>query len=115
MIINKYGITVKLITFKNPQANAILERVHQTISNILLCTFKVQNMVLDDNNPSDSILASAMFDLRATTHNTMQYNPAQLIFGRNSIINRSHDVDRETIAKQKQNLINKGNERENCN
>ena len=31
IIINDYGITVKSITSRNTQANAILERVHQTI------------------------------------------------------------------------------------
>ena len=86
MITNDYGITVKPITSRNPQANAILERVHQTIGNILR-TFKVQNMVLDDKNPWDGILASTMFALRATVHTTTQYTPAQLIFGRDSIIN----------------------------
>ena len=39
MITNDYSITVKLNTSRNPQAKAMLERVHQTISNIL-CTFK---------------------------------------------------------------------------
>ena len=86
MIINDYGITVKPITSRNPQANAILERVHQTIGNILR-TFKVQNIVLDDKNPWDGILTSTMFALRATVHTTTQYTPAQLIFGRDSIIN----------------------------
>ena len=114
MIINDYGITVKQITSRNPQANAILERVHQTIGNILR-TFKVQNMVLDDKNPWDGILASTMFALRATVHTTTQYTPAQLIFGRDLIINRRHEIDWETIRKRKQNLINKGNERENRN
>ena len=47
-----YGITVKHITSGNPQANSILERVHQTISNIIR-TFKVQDMLLDDENPWD--------------------------------------------------------------
>ena len=47
MIINDYGIMVKLIIPRNPQANSILERVHQIIGNILR-TFKVQNMVLND-------------------------------------------------------------------
>ena len=79
MIINDYGITVKPITSRNPQANAILERVHQTIGNILR-TFKVQNMVLDDENPWEGILASTMFALRATVHTTTQHTPAQLIF-----------------------------------
>ena len=49
MILNGYGITVKPITFKDLQANTILERVYQTIGNILR-TFKLQNMVLDDKN-----------------------------------------------------------------
>ena len=65
MMINDNSITVKTITSRNFQANAILERVHQTIG-IILCTFKVQNMVLDDENPWDGILASTMLALRAS-------------------------------------------------
>ena len=86
MIINANNKTVKLITSRNPQANAILERVHQTIGNIL-SIIKVQNMVLDDKNPCDGILASTMFDLRDIVHTSTQYTPAQLIFGRDSIMN----------------------------
>ena len=49
MTINDYRIKVRPITSRNPQANAMLERLHQTIGNILR-TFKVQNMVPDDEN-----------------------------------------------------------------
>ena len=70
MTINDYDIMVKLITSRNPQANATLERVHQTIGNILL-TFKVQNMVVDDKFLWDSVLASTMFALRATERTTL--------------------------------------------
>ena len=45
-----YDIIVKPITSRNPQASSILEWVHQTIDNIIR-TFKVQNMILDDENP----------------------------------------------------------------
>ena len=45
-----YGIGVKPITSRNPQANSILERVHQIIGNIIR-TFKVQDVVLNDENP----------------------------------------------------------------
>ena len=114
MIINDYFIMVKPITSRNSQAYTILERVHQTIGNILY-TFKVQNMVLDDENPWDGILASSMFAPRATVHTTTQYTPAQLIFGRNSTINQREDKDWEIIRKQKQDLINKGNKSENRN
>ena len=47
-----YGIAVKPIISRNPQANSILEMVHQTIGNIIR-TFKVQDMVLYDENPCE--------------------------------------------------------------
>ena len=59
MMSKDYDIKVRPITARNPQANAILERIHQTIGNIIR-TFKVQNMVLDDVNPWDGILAATM-------------------------------------------------------
>jgi transposase InsO family protein len=40
MLKNDYGIKCKPITVRNPQANAIVERVHQVIGNIV-CTFKL--------------------------------------------------------------------------
>ena len=40
MIQANHGIAVKPITLRNPQANSILERAHQTIGNIIR-TFKV--------------------------------------------------------------------------
>ena len=32
---NEYGIKKKLITTQNPQANAIVERVHQSVHNMV--------------------------------------------------------------------------------
>ena len=72
-------------------------------------------MVLDDENPWDGILASTIFALRTTVHTTTQYTPTLLIFGRNLILNQRHNVDWETIMKQKQDLINKGNKHKNRN
>ena len=112
MMSNDYSIKVRPITTRNPQANAILERVHQTIGNII-CTFKIQGMVLDDDNPWDGILAAMMFALRATVHTTTQYTPAQLVFGRDLILNIRHEANWQLIKTRKQNLINKGNVREN--
>ena len=112
MMSNDYSIKVRPITTHNPQANAILERVHQTIGNIIH-TFEIQGMVLDDNNPWDGVLAATMFALRATVHTTTQYTPAQLVFGRDSILNTRHEADWQLIKTRKQNLINKGNARKN--
>ena len=50
MVKNDYGITCKGITKRNPQANAIIERIHQTIGNIIR-TFAVQDNYLDKDDP----------------------------------------------------------------
>ena len=50
MIEKDYGIKLKRITARNPQANAIIERAHQTIGNVLR-TFQVQNTILDKDDP----------------------------------------------------------------
>ena len=88
--------------------------MHQTIGNILR-TFKVQNMVLDDKNLWDGILASTMVALRATVHTTTLHAPGQLMFGRDTILNQHHEVDWEITRTLKQDLIHKGRKRENCN
>ena len=72
-------------------------------------------MVLDDDNPWDGILSATMFALRATVHTTLQYTPAQLVFGRDSVLNVRHEANWKIIKERKQKLINRGNERENKN
>ena len=78
MVRNDYGLKIKPITTRNPQANAIIERVHQTIGNIFR-TFDVQSMA--SNGPWGGILAATMFAVRATFHTTLQASPMQLVFG----------------------------------
>jgi hypothetical protein len=55
MIKEAYGVKAKPITVRNPQANAIVERVHQVIGNITH-TFELKNNYLDDNDPWKGIL-----------------------------------------------------------
>ena len=58
-------------------------------------------MVFDDNNPWDGILAATMFVLRATVHTTSQYTLAQLVFGRDTILNVKHEANWKIIKEQK--------------
>ena len=61
MVTNDYSIKRKGITKKNPQANAIIERIHQTIGNVIR-TFQVQqDKYLDEKDPWGGILAATMF------------------------------------------------------
>jgi len=59
----------------------MLERVHQTIGNIIR-TFEVNDSDLTIDNPWDGILSATMFALRATYHTTLPATPIQLVFGR---------------------------------
>ena len=67
MLETEYGITKKAITKRNPQANSIIERVHQTIGNMIR-TFSVQST--DDENPWNGISSAVAFAVRATVHTT---------------------------------------------
>jgi transposase InsO family protein len=40
MVEKDYGIKRKPTTTRNPQANSIIERIHQTIENII-CSFQI--------------------------------------------------------------------------
>jgi transposase InsO family protein len=78
MLVNDYGIKRKPITVRNPQANAIVERVHQVIGNIIH-TFELQDNYLDEEDPLKGILSATAFAVRATYHTTLQKSPGQLV------------------------------------
>ena len=109
---NDYDITSKLITTRNPQANAILERAHQTIGNIIR-TFQLSKAELNMENPWEGILSAVIFAMRSTVHTTLGATPMQLVFGRDAILNLSHEANWQLIKIRKQELIKKNNEREN--
>ena len=86
MIKNDYGIKGKPITVRNPQANAVVERTHQVIGNIIR-TFELETNYLDEDNPWKGILSATAFAVRSTFHTSLQSTPGQLVFGRDMIFN----------------------------
>ena len=63
---------------RNPEANAIVERIHQVIGNIIR-TFKLENNYLDEENTWKGILSATAFAVRSTFHTTLQSTPGQLV------------------------------------
>ena len=112
MISDDYGITKRPITVRNPQANSMIERIHQTLGNIIR-TFELHEDAEATQETWDGVLSAAMFALRATMHTTMQATPMQLVFGRDAILNIQFEADWEYIKNRKQKLINYNNKREN--
>ena len=100
------------MTTRNPQANATVERVHQTIGNMVR-TFELEDNWLDEDDPWKGTLCATDFAVRATVHTTLQKTPAQSVFGRDMILNVNHVANWEHIRQRKQTLIDKNNDREN--
>eukprot|EP00957_Ditylum_brightwellii_P082963 6307589-Ditylum_brightwellii.AAC.1 len=71
MIASGYGVKKKSITAINPQANSIIERIRQTIGNMIRL-FEVHNTSIDEKDPWTGILIAMRFATRATVHTTMQ-------------------------------------------
>ena len=113
MITKNYGITARVITTRNPQANAILERIHQTVGDMIR-TFKMYDRNdLGEHDPWTGVLAAIMAAARSTYSTTTRATPMQLVFGRDATINTRFMADWDSIRKRKQLLIEVNNQREN--
>eukprot|EP00957_Ditylum_brightwellii_P142175 10832010-Ditylum_brightwellii.AAC.1 len=113
LIHNEHVFKQKPITTRNTQANAIVERAHQTIGN-LLGTFKIGTTKLDLDDPGGGILTAVMFALWPTIHTTPKAMPMQLVFGQDAMLNIMHLANWLYIQDNQQKLIDKNNLQENA-
>jgi hypothetical protein len=110
---HEYGVTRKPITTRNPQANAIVERAHQTIHNMIRSKLIKDSRDLPDGK-WDGILSAVAFAMRATMHTTTRATPTQLVFGRDHMHNIGFQADWNYIVQRKQHIINQNNKKENA-
>ena len=84
----QHGIKDVAITIKNPQANAICERTHQTVGDVLRTLMHAhppQN-IQQAHNMVDTALATAMHATRAVVHKTMRVSSGALVYHRDMIL-----------------------------
>ena len=108
-----YQIKVKPTTVKNPQANSILERIHQVLGNMIR-TFELEERDINEDDPWTGILNAVAWAVRSTYHTTLRATPGQLVFGRDMVFNIAHEANWKEIKDRKQKLINQNNQRENA-
>ena len=113
-MVQNYGIKPKPSSSHNPQANGIVERVHQVLGNALR-TFELEERELDSQDTWKSFLAAAAFSIRSTYHTTLEATPAQLVFGRDMLLPVKFQADWTRIKQKRQTEINRNNDRENKN
>ena len=77
---DSYGIKRKPTTIKNPQANAILERVHQVLGQMLhTAEINMADSVTPDD--VDVFLDNAAWAICSTYHRVLKASPGAAIFG----------------------------------
>ena len=117
MLLKKNGINSVNTTVKNPQANAIVERFHQSISTTIAIAaqenpptnfHEINSMVHDK-------CAAAQFAYHASYHRTLDHSPGELAFGRNMLAPFARQIDWKTLRQRRQDQINSQNLRENTN
>ena len=108
-----YGIERKLITTRNPQANAIIERIHQVVGNMIRTRDVRSKHDLDEDFGWTGILSAVRRAINSLVHTTTRATPTQLVFGRDALLNISFVADWHYIKERKQNRILQNNKREN--
>ena len=111
-LLKDFAVKPTCISIKNPQANAIVERIHQVVGSMLK-TNDLVNRIFDAIDPWGNILAAIAYAIRCSYHSTLQATPGQLVFGRDMLLDIKFDPDWTTIQQRKQKIINYNNKREN--
>ena len=113
LMIANYGIKRKPTSSHNPQANAIVERVHGVL-NDMLRTFELEELEIKKDDPWTEFLTSCAFAIRSTYHSTLDATPAQVVFGRDMILPISWQANWEQLRARRQEMISHNNARENA-
>jgi transposase InsO family protein len=106
-LLDSYGVGHAPTTTRNPQANAVIERVHRVIGD------KMRTRELKDGEDWDAFLHNVTFALRAAYHTMTGASPAQLAFGRDMLVDLRHETDWGIQKEKKLQQIRAHAQREN--
>jgi hypothetical protein len=106
------GMKRKPTTVKNPQANAILERIHQVLGQMLHTSeLDMANSVSPDD--VDVFLDNAAWTIHSTYHTVLKASSGAAIFGREMLFDIPFVAGWHRIGEHRQLLTDRNNEREN--
>jgi len=115
-LLQRTNIKDKPTTSRNPTANAICERMHQTVGNVLrtlLYTNPPQN--LDEaNDLVDDALATAMHAMRTNVATALGSSPGALVYSRDMFLDVPLVADWHLIKQRRQQLVNDDLRRKNA-
>ena len=114
-VLTRHHIRRQPTTVKNPQANAICERLHQTVTNVLrplLHAHPPQN-IEEAALLVDTALQTAAYSARVAIHSTLNVAPGALAFHRDMLLNIPLIADLQLLRDKRQLLIDEQTMRAN--
>jgi hypothetical protein len=114
-VLRRNGIKDVPTSVKNPQANAICERMHQTVANTLriLTHVHVPQNIDQAHDMIDTCLATALHAVRATVHRSLKISPGAFVFQRDMFLDIPLIANLEMIQQRRQVLIDERLRRSN--
>ena len=103
-MLQSLGIKSKPITKKNPQANAIVERINLEIGNAIRTRSDI---------PLEDKLQYAAYALRSSWHSVLNATPGQLLFVEDMVTRQLHFSNWSHLSKRRLQSILQNNDQEN--
>jgi transposase InsO family protein len=108
------GIQSVPTTVRNPQANAVCERMHKTVQDMLNSSLRdPPDNVATAIELVDTCLAAASRALRSAVHQSMQISPGALVFHRDMLLPIPLSADYNEIRIRRQAIIDENNRKAN--
>ena len=108
----EFGLNPKPTTVRNPRANAILERMHGVLGDMLRTSCLDMSDTVTPEDVEDFIV-NAAWAIRSTYHTVLQATPGAAVFGRDMLFDIPYLADWNAIGRRRQQLVDQNNEREN--
>jgi hypothetical protein len=102
----------KPTSVKNPHANAILERIHAVLRNMLR-TSELDMAELVKASDINVFLSDTAWAVHSTYHTVLKASPGAAIFGRDMLFDIPFITDWQKIGEHRQQLTDLNNAREN--
>ena len=109
---DSFGLKRSPTTIKNPQANAILERQHGVIADMMRTSGLDMRETVNDSD-IDEFITNVAWAMRSTYHTVLKTTPGAAIFGRDMMFDIPYIADWTDIGKHRQALVESNNAREN--
>jgi transposase InsO family protein len=106
-VLENHGIAPVPLTAKNPQSNAICERLHLTVGDVLrtLVHYESPNDIQDLVLLVDTALQTAAYSARTVIHGSLKHSPGSLAFHRDMLFDIPLIADMEVIRQRRQMIV----------